>query len=189
MLRTSVEVVRPQASITSFEMLAEQMKILDDASRVQAEALESAGLSIQDWVTSFPVEQIDEAIEKLEDKRREIDDHIALLMNARGMWKDLQQTANGNGNGHKPTKRHAVLALLSSDPDREFKLADIRLALVGQGVMADTDKAAHSLQMTLHNMFKRYGEVERPRPGHYRLARTGTKASDLIPPTGAGEGP
>lgn len=83
--------------------------------------------------------------------------------------------ANGTPNGEPaaPTsKRKAILRLLREDPEREWKLSNIRAELVTRGWLEDSGQASHSLGVTASKMYGR-GELERPRAAHYRITAKG----------------
>lgn len=149
-------------------MLAE--KVIENATEAQVRTVQGVASALREWATTFPENELREAISALEQKRREIEDELELFQAALTAAEDLRAKANGNGHRRPPSKREAVLELLREQPDTEYKLSEIRSALIERGVMPDTDRASHALQMTVQNMFARYGEVDRPRPGFYKLA-------------------
>jgi len=71
-----------------------------------------------------------------------------------------------------------VLNLLERDEYHEFRLAEIRDHLIEGGLMEDTPRARHALEMTVVNMTKR-GELERPRKGFYKIAQGDVQAPVL----------
>ncbi len=118
-------------------------------------------------------EQLRGALEELDRERAHLDEvandlrrKLALVQEAR---RTLSDTHGTNGKGPIHSKREAVLALLGEDPEREFRLAEVRAELVARGWLSDNSKAAHALQMMLTTLHKE-GRVARPRFGFYKLA-------------------
>jgi hypothetical protein len=69
------------------------------------------------------------------------------------------------------TMRGAVLTLLAENPNRPWKQAEIRQALVRRGWMPSDESRAHYLGVVLSKM-ARNGELERPERGYYKQLAT-----------------
>jgi hypothetical protein len=76
----------------------------------------------------------------------------------------------------RPTRADALLRLLAEDPDRTWKLSDLRVELVARGWLEDTREASASLQVTASKL-TRAGRIARPGAGRYRAAEPGEAAA------------
>jgi hypothetical protein len=74
---------------------------------------------------------------------------------------------NTNGAASHRSRRAAVRTLLSKAQD-VMSVAEIRNALITDGVIEDTPSAGHALHVTLSQMFRK-DMLERPKMGYYRL--------------------
>lgn len=86
-----------------------------------------------------------------------------------------EEAPEASENGTRPSKRQAVLRLLSETPSRSTKASAIRTRLVERDWLDDTPSATHSLGVTLSKMYKR-GELSRPRKGFYKITDAGVSA-------------
>jgi len=112
---------------------------------------------------------------ELDERRRDLDREIAACSRKLRTWENVQASlARGPGNhlrladAEPPTKREAVLAFLSERPDENFRLVEIRQALIGRGWMTDGRRAVHALEVAVATMAER-GDIQRVRKGIYAL--------------------
>jgi hypothetical protein len=122
---------------------------------------------------------------ELERRRSAIEVEIASRMRSLKAWESAQrslaprtQSLHLTSSAQHPTKREAVLALLS-ESSSEIKLADIRRALIERGWMSDDRKSIHALEVAAIAMAER-GELRRPRKGFYALATIGPHGGDVV---------
>jgi hypothetical protein len=139
------------------------------------------------------VAQLEARVAKLQDeidKRREV-----LAMHAR--WLDgvqppapspatespasptsspTQSPPASPADGARPTRADALLRLLGEDPDRTWKLSELRDELIARGWLEDTREASASLQVTASKL-TRAGRIERPEAGHYRAGEAAEAAA------------
>jgi hypothetical protein len=137
------------------------------------EALES---DLRDGLKRL-VERADSNLADMERERRRLDEAIAVLEAKRQTWvAAIAATARSDSaianaletTARMPTKRQAVLALLSEDPERPRQLVEIRRELIKRGWMTETRKSHHALEVAVRAMEDR-GELLRPRKGVYLL--------------------
>ena len=146
----------------------------DDRAVLPARYLEKR---LDQWIDDFPIDAVKTQLEELERERGSIEAAIASFRRRLEIWGAMRAHAQGHGDKvPKPRKRDAVLNLLEQDPGRTFALSEIRDRLITDGLLEDSDKARHALDVTLSNM-RRRGEVTRVRKGFYRLAPTGAQGS------------
>lgn len=127
--------------------------------------------SLDNWIDSFPAGEIRQHLAELERRKGTIEAAIEALNRRLQVWATMRTFAAGHDPAAvRPSKRDAVLNLLEQDPYREFALSEIREALIAGGLLDDTPKARHALEMTVVNMTKRR-EIERIKKGFYRIAR------------------
>ncbi len=125
---------------------------------------------LDDWVGSFPIASIRAHLKALEHQKGTIEAAIESLNRRLAIWQAMRAHEAGQGDlVPKPSKRDAVLGLLERDPHREVAHSEIRSRMIEDGLLEDSRKARHALEMTLSNMTKR-GEVTRVRKGFYKLA-------------------
>lgn len=127
---------------------------------------------LDQWVDDFPVEAIRQHLRELRERKGTIEAAIESLDRRLAVWSAMRSHASGHDVASPPSKRDGVLNLLERDPNHDFRLAEIRDHLTEGGLMEDSAKARHALEMTVVNMTKR-GEIERPRKGFYRIAQGG----------------
>jgi hypothetical protein len=105
-------------------------------------------------------------------KRDELDREIASEGSRLRAWEHARRSLTDSPvplrvvPGQQPTKREAALAFLAEHPDSEFKLIEIRRALIERGAM--TNDQAHALEVAVREMEAR-GEIRRVRKGIYTL--------------------
>jgi hypothetical protein len=140
----------------------------------------------------FELDRLESEIQMLRDRQRQIQDTLLLVERLSNLTQNITIDKSGGGvsKAHAtgdvtvtvgkelravydikaPRKREAVLAVMRADPDpkREWRLSDLREAMISRNWLTSDEKAAHSLQVTLSNMFKS-GQLARPRTGSYRL--------------------
>jgi hypothetical protein len=108
----------------------------------------------------------------LQRKREELDRQIALEGRRVQAWEQARRSLDDPPPplrvvlGRLPTKREAVLAFLAEYPDSEFKLVEIRRALIERGAM--TNEQTHALEVAVRDMEAR-DEIRRVRKGIYTL--------------------
>lgn len=125
------------------------------------------------WVDSFPVEAIQQHLAELQARKGTIDAAIESLTKRLQVWQAIRAHDAGRGvSVVVPTKRESVLVLLDRDPTREFSLAEIREYLVDCGLLENSARARHALEVTVSNMVRR-GEIARPKRGFYALVSPG----------------
>jgi hypothetical protein len=106
----------------------------------------------------------------LERQREDLEKEIAAQARRLRAWETARRTLGRQPaqlravDSEPPTKREAVLALLSQFPSDEFKLIEIRRALIERGWM--THAQAHALEVAVIEMARR-GEIHRVRKGYY----------------------
>jgi hypothetical protein len=66
------------------------------------------------------------------------------------------------------TRREAIEAVMKSDPERAWRLSEVRATLIARGWLPDTEESNHRLQVAVSRMFKRK-QLERPQTGFYKL--------------------
>jgi hypothetical protein len=135
------------------------------------EALES---DLRDGLKRL-VERADAKLADLEREQSRLEEAIAVLEAKRQTWAAaLAATASSDSplanaleaTARMPTKRQAVLALLSEDPEQPRQLVEIRRELIRRGWMTETRKSHHALEVAVRAMEDR-GELLRPRKGVY----------------------
>jgi hypothetical protein len=134
---------------------------------------------LDQWVDEFPVHAIRQHLDELHRRKGDLEAAIESLNRRLAVWIAMRSHAEGRDVDSPPSKRDGILNLLERDPHREFRLSEIRAHLTEGGLMQDTAKARHALEMTVVNMTNR-GEIERPRKGFYRIARGGDKSPALM---------
>lgn len=108
----------------------------------------------------------------LQEDRDRLDSLIAAESRKIRAWEQARVSITDQGPplrivpGQLPTKREAVLELLGEYPDSDFKLIEIRRALIDRGLM--TNSQAHALEVAVREMERR-GEIRRVRKGIYTL--------------------
>jgi hypothetical protein len=157
-------VIRPHLSVDWLSMsAAPQPSLFDPLPVGHLEA------QLDQWVDAFPVEAIRQHLEDLERRKGDIEKAMESLNRRLQYWSAMRAHHAGQGDKTpKPSKRNAVLNLIERDPGREFALKEIWAVLVEDGIVEDTPKARHALEMTVLNMRKR-GEIARVRKGFYKL--------------------
>ena len=111
-------------------------------------------------------------LSELERQRSQLDEKIAAHTRRIRTWETTQRTLRQQPprlralESAPATKRDAVLAFLADYPDDEFKLIDIRRALIERGWM--TNAQSHALEVAVVGMAQR-GEIQRVRKGIYTL--------------------
>jgi hypothetical protein len=134
---------------------------------VPAQILE---ISLDQWLDSFPIDKVQAQLAELERTKGTIEAAIESLNRRLAIWAAMREHQAGFDNSaRRPSKRDAVVTLLERDPYREFAASEIRDKLIEDGLLEDSKKARHALEMTLSNMVKR-GEAVRPRKGFYKLS-------------------
>lgn len=147
---------------------------------------------VRQWVDSFPEAQVRSALSALIAQRDGIDRKIDRLETQIGYFESMRAKITPPTNGvvakdpdpqlepQRPKitpRRAAIIEILSGQPNRAFKLSEIKQRLVQRGLMEDTPRETHSLQVMAQKMLKK-GELERPRDGYYRIRRdSGVEAS------------
>jgi hypothetical protein len=149
---------------------------------------------VERWLQTLPVEDVHREVEQLEariaelqaeiDKRREL-----LAMRERWLDGDASEAEAPEPapeeapapdrpavSADRPTRADALLRLLAEDPDRTWKLSDLRVELVARGWLEDTREASASLQVTASKL-TRAGRIARPGAGRYRAAEPGEAAA------------
>ena len=112
---------------------------------------------------------------ELERRRQEIDAEIAAHGRKLRTWQNVRGSL-GYDKGRQlrlvrdapPTKREAVLGFLSDYPEGDFKLVEIRRALIERGWMTGEKNDIHALEVAVIGMAER-GEIHRIRKGIYTL--------------------
>lgn len=113
-----------------------------------------------------------ERLQALQRQRDTVEDLIAAESRKLRAWQQARDSIKNPTPplravpGHLPTKREAVLALLGAHPDSDFRLIEIRRALIERGEM--TNDQAHALEVAVRDMEGR-GEIRRVRRGIYTL--------------------
>lgn len=129
------------------------------------------------WVEQFPIEAVRQELAALQQQKGSIEAAIRALNARLALWEAARRAADeagadwhvlvsSEGRASYPTKREAVLALLSEAPHAEWRLRDIRQELVSRGWLSYDRKAAHALEVAATMMAKR-GEIHRVRKGIY----------------------
>jgi hypothetical protein len=128
------------------------------------------------------IEHTGAEIEQLKRTRVAVEKKIRLLARRRQLYEATLHALSPHSDEHTgewalrlvpdqlPTKPRAVLAFLSEHPDQDFRLIEIRHALIARGWMGDDKQSAHALEVAVR-MLQTRGEIERPRRGVYRIRR------------------
>jgi hypothetical protein len=149
---------------------------------------------VERWLEALPVEDVHREVEQLQGRIAELQAEIEKrrdLLAMRERWLD-GGVAKAEApevspepapvedppavTPERPTRADALLRLLAEDPDRTWKLSDLRVELVARGWLEDTREASASLQVTASKL-TRAGRIERPGAGRYRAAEPGEAAA------------
>jgi hypothetical protein len=150
---------------------------------------------VERWLQTLPVEDVHREVAQLEeriaelkaeiDKRRELLSMRERWLDGGGSEPEAQASATPapesappaeSAAPERPTRAEALLALLSEDPERTWKLSHLRTELVARGWLEDTREATASLQVTASKL-TRAGRIVRPKAGRYRAAEPGEAAA------------
>jgi hypothetical protein len=137
--------------------------------------------ALMEWLDGFPAKRVERRLTELLARRRELDVEIRFLQTQLVRWRDYlaelrgeerpqvapPQATSRTEQREYPTKRQAVLRLLSENPRRPWKLSEMRETLVKRGWLEDSGRAAHALQVTVLKMAKA-GQIEKPEVGVYK---------------------
>jgi hypothetical protein len=135
--------------------------------------------ALRNWFEAFPVDDVRARVEELERQRAQIDRELTFLQEGLEQYAGFLAVQDSGQarlplrdapieDSPPPTRRQAVLDFMSGSPGRPFKLAEIRYALIRQGLLPSTESAAAALQMLVSNMVKKH-QLERPTKGYYVL--------------------
>lgn len=153
---------------------------------------------VERWLQALPVEDVHREVEQLEARIAELQAEIDKrrdLLAMRERWLEggaaVAQAPEPSPEPapaeapapdppavtpERPTRADALLRLLAEDPDRTWKLSDLRVELVARGWLEDTREASASLQVTASKL-TRAGRITRPGAGRYRAAEPGEAAA------------
>lgn len=167
-------------------MSSAQGPTLDDMAEVANVEFLKAALDAHIEALRKSVDRLDYQRTQLEKKLDEARRHLSIYEEA------LRVAVAGNGNGvssgdghRRPSKRQAVMALMSQHPDEAMPFQTIWEMLVERGHVARDSRTRRTLQMTLSTLAKER-QVERVRLGVYKLGAPNGDAAQTRPtPTGA----
>jgi hypothetical protein len=132
------------------------------------------------------IEQVEHELRKLARERDRVENSIAELEAKRRAWAHALEATSGSigstpgsARDRLPTKRQAVLALLSEDTSKTWRLLEIRRELIRRGWMTETRRSQHALEVAVRAMEDR-GELTRPTTGCYRISEPGTGQERLV---------
>jgi len=149
--------------------------------------------SVTEWIARVPIASARDDLEAMKAQRAELDRKIAeresLLMLVEGRLPTIPiaSYANGNGNGHAepmpipasvviepPRGMEAVRVLLSEDPTKTWKRADMAKELARREWISQGEKGRRTLGSILHRMLEA-GRVARVGTALYKLPVDGSQ--------------